>query len=84
MAKAVLANPDDAQTKLTILYQNRHQSDILLRKELTALAEAVGDRCKLVFACSRAEADFSRSGVVQQVPASPFVATRVTVACGRL
>ncbi len=67
MVKAVLADEADAKTRITILYQNRTEADILLRDELVAMASLAGARIKLVLACSRADPSFMSLGPIQQV-----------------
>ena len=68
MARDVLEDPDDAATRVTVLFQCRNESDILLRDELTKLAARHPKNLRLVLACSRAGAAFSsKSANVRQL-----------------
>lgn len=69
MAKSVLSNSEDSNTKVLICYQNRGVADILLHQELSQISNgAENGRCQLVLACSRAGPEFSQvSNSVTQV-----------------
>lgn len=67
MAKLVLNSPEDNNTKITILYQNRKESDVLLREELIQMVSSFESRVKLVFACSQAGPHFESSAVPEKV-----------------
>ncbi|KAI9314581.1 hypothetical protein BX666DRAFT_1879610 [Dichotomocladium elegans] len=51
-------NSDDKTTKITLLFANQTEEDILLREELEGYAKQYGDRFKVVYALDRPPKDW--------------------------
>lgn len=60
----VLANPRDQKTRLWLVYANKTEQDILLKKELDHLQAKHGDRLKIKYVLEHAPNDEYEQGYV--------------------
>uniref|UniRef100_A0A6U3VAN4 NADH-cytochrome b5 reductase n=1 Tax=Ditylum brightwellii TaxID=49249 RepID=A0A6U3VAN4_9STRA len=58
---AVIRDPKDKTTKLSLIFANQTEDDILVRKELESIAKEYPDRFKLHYTLDRAPADWKYS-----------------------